>query len=75
MSALPEQIEAAIELARERYCDDDTEIDDEPATSVAETGIWVAAWVWVPNSDIWTRAEGGEGDDERDAAGDSQAAG
>jgi len=50
---------AAIELAREKYAlgsDNDIEIDDSPATSTGESGIWVAAWVFVPNDEIDTQA-------------------
>lgn len=39
------------EEAHDRYGTDDIEIDDEPATSEADDGIWVAAWVWVPDHD------------------------
>lgn len=27
---------------------DDLEIDDDPLLSVADEGVWVSAWVWVP---------------------------
>ena len=33
--------------ARDRYADDECEIDDEPLVSVADEGIWVSAWVWI----------------------------
>lgn len=42
----------AIAIARHTYASnsaDDIEIDDEPAVSVADDGIWINAWVWVPN--------------------------
>ena len=59
MSITPEQIADAIRYAREHYAapsGDDIEIDDEPATSVADDdtltrGVWVAAWVWAPIDD------------------------
>lgn len=41
---------AEIEQARDEYAlpsDDDLEIDDEPALSIADNGVWVSAWVWV----------------------------
>lgn len=43
-----------IEAARE-HCDaswDSTvEVDIEPPVSPSETGVWVGAWVWVPNEE------------------------
>lgn len=36
-----------IDEARE-IITDDLEIDDEPFVSVADEGVWVSAWVWVP---------------------------
>ncbi|WP_143062010.1 hypothetical protein [Faunimonas pinastri] len=41
--------ESEIAIARERYADDDLEIDDDPIVSNAENGVWVSAWVWVPS--------------------------
>ncbi len=50
--------ELTIEAARNNYtmhsCAD-IEIDDDPFFSVADEGVWVSAWVWVP---IETEAEG-----------------
>ena len=45
---------AYIEFARAQYANDDLEIDDNPATSVAEEsgGVWVAAWVWVADAEL-----------------------
>jgi hypothetical protein len=40
-----------IAWARGFYCNDDVEIDDEPAMSEADNGTWVAAWVWVNHED------------------------
>jgi hypothetical protein len=40
-----------ISEARETYCDDETEIDDEPLVSLGDDGGWVSAWVWVRNKD------------------------
>jgi hypothetical protein len=39
-----------IEQARRRFSavTSEIEIDDEPVISVAEEGVWVSAWVWVP---------------------------
>ncbi len=37
------------EAANDAYGTDDIEIDDEPATSEADNGVWVAAWVWIAN--------------------------
>jgi len=44
---------AAIDKARKVYAipsNDNLEIDDAPETSDACDGVWVAAWVWVPDS-------------------------
>ena len=41
-----------VSKARELYADDDLEIDDNPNISVAENGMWVAAWVWVSDDDM-----------------------
>lgn len=34
-----------------QYGSEDVEIDDDPATSEAEGGVWVSAWVWIPGPD------------------------
>ncbi len=39
------------EEANDQYGNDDVEIDDEPGTSEADGGTWVAAWVWVAQPD------------------------
>jgi hypothetical protein len=39
------------EQAMMRYSTDDIEIDDEAATSEADNGTWVAAWVWIARDD------------------------
>ena len=53
MSApVSEYLARKIKQARERYAmGSNVEIDDEPATSEADSGVWVAAWVWVPNDE------------------------
>ena len=38
-----------IDEARAMYADDDINIDDGAKASRADEGVWVAAWVWVPN--------------------------
>ena len=45
--ATPEEIEAA----RRDFADDDLEIDDDAAVSRGNDGVWVSAWVYVPNED------------------------
>jgi hypothetical protein len=43
-----------IDRAREEYAqgsDDDIEIDDGAASSVADDGVWVQAWVWLANEE------------------------
>lgn len=51
------KIEAAIQCAHDLYCapsNDDIELDDNPQISAAANGggVWVQAWVWVPNEEI-----------------------
>lgn len=46
-----EQYAAEIATARDEYCNDDVEIDDDPRVSAAENGAWVMAWVWVHGED------------------------
>ena len=42
-------------VAAREHCDaswDSTvEVDIEPPVSPSETGVWVGAWVWVPNEE------------------------
>jgi hypothetical protein len=40
--------ELTIEAARNNHVSDDVEIDDDPFLSIADEGVWVSAWVWVP---------------------------
>jgi hypothetical protein len=51
-----EQKDAAIGIAHERFCgNEDVRVDsDEDATSEADKGLWVRAWVWVADTDIET---------------------
>lgn len=44
-----ESTEDERETARELYGSDDVEIDDNAKASRADEGVWVGAWVWVPN--------------------------
>jgi hypothetical protein len=41
--------EKAISRAEEIYCNDDVEIDPDCFLSHADGGLWVSAWVWVPD--------------------------
>lgn len=45
--ATPEQIERASKL----YGDDDCVIDDDATISEVDEGVWVQAWVWLPNEE------------------------
>ena len=45
-----EQIEAAREHCDASW-DSTVEVDIEPPVSPSETGVWVGAWVWVPNEE------------------------
>ena len=38
-----------IEQARIRYQTNEIEIDDNAKLSKSDSGVWVAAWVWLPN--------------------------
>lgn len=51
-----------IAVARKMYCGNphdidicgnpyDIDIDDGAKVSVSDEGVWVAAWVWVPNDE------------------------
>lgn len=54
---------AQIEGARDKYTvgTDDIEIDESPILSVADDGVWVSAWVWLPLEDD-EEGDGGESD-------------
>lgn len=55
-AATPSEVDAAERIAP------DCDFDNEPAAEREESGVWVAAWVWVPRE-----IEGeGAGDDELD---------
>lgn len=41
-----------INLAKQQYCNDDVEIDDECVLSHADQGAWVSAWVWVYDAEV-----------------------
>ena len=46
--------EGTISAAQSNYADpsnNDIEIDDEPMLSIADDGVRVSAWVWVPIED------------------------
>ena len=42
----------AMHIARARtlYGTDDIEMDDNATLSVADDGVWVSAWVWLPGA-------------------------
>ena len=48
--AYAKQIEAAREHCDASW-DSTVEVDIEPPVSSSETGVWVGAWVWVPNEE------------------------
>ncbi|MBT8039479.1 MAG: hypothetical protein KJN78_04525 [Gammaproteobacteria bacterium] len=48
----------AIEFARQEYCNDEIEVDDDCYFSHADCGVWVAGWLWVPHEEIGLDAEG-----------------
>lgn len=50
--AVEQQHAAHIECARELYCTDELEIDEAPAVSAGDGGVWVAAWVWVYDEQV-----------------------
>lgn len=41
----------------DKQSDNDIEIDEDPAVSIAEEGAWVAAWVWVSREEAGLRKE------------------
>lgn len=47
-----EQHADAIAEARKAYANDVLEIDDNPLLSIADSGVWVSAWVWVATSEM-----------------------
>ena len=49
--ALRAEHDGTITCAHAAYVDDDCEIDDLPVLSIADKGVWVSAWVWVPIED------------------------
>lgn len=51
-----------IQAARERWAEDELEIDDAPEVSEGSDGCWVAAWVWISDE-----AAGIVDDDEEQA--------
>lgn len=40
-----------LKQARGLHASDEVEIDDDPFLSIADEGVWVSAWVWVPKQD------------------------
>ena len=49
----PQEYDATVvELARDKYCSDDVEIDDDCIFSRAENGTWVNGWLWVYDDDV-----------------------
>jgi hypothetical protein len=46
---------AYIAQAKQQYdkpSNNDIEIDEDPAVSIAEEGAWIAAWVWVSRAEV-----------------------
>lgn len=52
-------IPGEIEEARDNYATDECEIDDCPAVSEADNGVWVSAWVWVSTPEFTEEEDGG----------------
>jgi len=48
--ATPEQKQQARDIYTGKI-DDDILIDTDALASIAENGVWVQAWVWVPNEE------------------------
>ncbi len=40
-----------IQAARDRYADDDITVDEGACASRGEDGVWVQAWVFLPNGE------------------------
>lgn len=51
-------VPALIERAKEMYEDDDIAIDTDARISVTDDGVWVQAWVWVPDAPAHTESDG-----------------
>ena len=59
----------AIDAAVEKYTGDslcNIEIDADPLLSVGDGGVWVSAWVWVPDAEGDEDVDDGEGGDAAD---------
>lgn len=41
-----------IQVARNRYCTDEIEIDDAPSVSYGDDGVFIQAWVWVAFDEV-----------------------
>ena len=40
--------EGTIAAARANYADEDCQVYAQPLLDIADSGVWVEAWVWVP---------------------------
>ena len=59
---LPKATNEIVAVARRLYGCDDIEIDDD--TVISDTrpegrGVWVRGWLWVPECELPTGADGG----------------
>jgi hypothetical protein len=46
----PDERAALVAMARSRHASEEVQIDDDPGPlSYADNGVWVPAWVWIPN--------------------------
>lgn len=41
-----------LDQARRAYANDRCQIDDDARMEEKEKGVWVQAWVWVPDSEV-----------------------
>ena len=61
---LPDKLANKIRAqARENFCNDDLEIDEDAELSHPEggAGTWVAAWVWVCDEELGEEVPDGDG--------------
>ena len=43
--------EGTIAAAKANYADEDCQIHNQPLLDIADGGVWVEAWVWVPTKE------------------------
>lgn len=62
MSDTDDQLAVAL-AARELFESDTLEVDDDAKVSWTEGGVWVQAWLWIPDEDLAERGISNAGAD------------